>query len=54
MMSDTICPLSISSPDDPDNLPLVPCRRGECAWWDEDAQKCAVLVIARAVKRGRQ
>ena len=21
-----------------------------CAWWDEDSQKCAILVLARAMK----
>lgn len=34
-----ICPLmSISETD------FLRCRESECAWWDEDRQKCAMAV----------
>lgn len=29
--------------------PLCQCER--CAWWDEDAKACAVLVAAKAMKK---
>ena len=34
------------------NCPLLErCDKEKCAWWDEDAQKCAVSVIAQEVKK---
>lgn len=27
------------------------CDKEKCAWWDEDAKKCAVSVIAQEVKK---
>jgi len=26
------------------------CLQGECAWWDIDQEKCAMLLIARALQ----
>ena len=43
-----ICPLSMSCSED---VPLCPCQEQQCAWWDEDAQTCALLVIAKALKK---
>lgn len=43
----TYCPLSMSAPADID---LLPCTE-KCAWWDEEAQACAMLVLARAAKK---
>lgn len=28
----------------------LPCKE-KCAWWDEDAQECAILALARAAKK---
>jgi len=36
-----ICPLSMS----------CPCQEQRCAWWDEDSQDCAAVVLARAMKK---
>lgn len=44
----TICPLSMSGPADMD---LVNCVQEGCAWWDEDSQQCAVLTLAKYVKK---
>lgn len=30
---------------------ILPCCEEKCAWWDEDAQACALLVLARAVRK---
>ena len=27
------------------------CCQERCAWWDEDAQACALLVIAKVLKK---
>lgn len=43
-----ICPLSMSCPED---IPLCPCQKQRCAWWDEDSQGCAAVVLARAMKK---
>lgn len=43
-----ICPLSISRPKD---TPFYPCQKQRCAWWDEDSQDCAAVVLARAMKK---
>lgn len=29
----------------------VYCVKGICAWWDEDAQACALLTLARSVRK---
>ncbi len=34
-------PLSMSCPID---IPLCPCQKQRCAWWDEDSQDCAAVV----------
>ena len=41
-----ICPLSMSCPED---IPLCPCQKQRCAWWDEDSQDCAAVALARAM-----
>ena len=37
-----ICPLSMSRPED---IPPRPCQKQRCAWWDEDSQDCAAVVL---------
>lgn len=34
----------------PEDIPLCPCQKQRCAWWDEDSQDCAAVVLARAMK----
>ena len=43
-----ICPLSMSRPKD---MPLCSCQEQRCAWWDEYAQSCAILTLARATRK---
>lgn len=43
-----ICPLSMSCPGD---IPLCTCQKQRCAWWDEDSQDCAAVVLMRAIKK---
>lgn len=43
-----ICPLSMSGEYD---YPLTPCQYKCCAWWVEDAQKCAILVLAETQRK---
>lgn len=38
-------------PINPDTQNEIDCIEGRCAWWDEDAQACAVLVLAREVRK---
>ena len=35
----------------PEDIPLCPCQKQRCAWWDEDSQDCAAVVLARAMKK---
>lgn len=39
------CPLNASTGE------VLICCQKRCAWWDEDAQECALLVIAKALKK---
>lgn len=43
--SKKLCPLNASMDE------VLPCCQEKCAWWDEDAQACALLVIARTSKK---
>ena len=43
------CPLNAST-DEVLNEVLTCCQE-RCAWWDEDAQACALLVMAKALKK---
>lgn len=38
----------------PKDIPLCPCQKQRCAWWDEDSQDCAAVVLARAIKKGSE
>ncbi len=44
-MAQKDCPLNTSTEQS------LPCKEGRCAWWDEDAQACAVLVLAKSAKK---
>ena len=39
------CPLTASVADP------APCDEEHCAWWDEDSRQCAMLTIAKSVKK---
>lgn len=45
MENKVYCPLN------PDTEQPLPCCKEKCAWWDEDAQACAVMVLAKAVRK---
>lgn len=49
------CPMAYNVPPDMSNKHTYDCMEERCAWWCEDAQKCAVLVMAeiqrKAVKK---
>ena len=38
-------------PINPDTENIIYCCESKCAWWDENSQACAVLVIARESKK---
>ena len=41
-----ICPiLTINSVSDHD------CKKEDCAWWNDDAEKCAILQLSRDLYR---
>lgn len=42
------CPLSMSAPAD---IPILKYQEEACAWWDEDAQACAILTLARSIRK---
>lgn len=55
-MPDTItnkpcCPMSFNVPPNMSNDSTYNCVRSRCAWWCEDAQKCAVLVLAETQRK---
>lgn len=39
------CPLNAATDE------VLHCCREKCAWWDEDTQACAVLVIAKTMRK---
>lgn len=44
-----LCPLSMNAPAD---VPiLLKCQEEACGWWDEDTQACAVLTLARSMRK---
>lgn len=47
-MGNKICPLSVILPAE---CPFMNCKENECAWWDEDAQACALLSLAKSTRR---
>ena len=44
-----ICPLTMRV--EPTGFSLTSCQQEACAWWDEDAQCCAVSVLAKTLKK---
>ena len=38
-------------PMNPSTGEVLSCCQDRFAWWDEDAQACALLVIAKALKK---
>lgn len=48
-MKTKICPLCFFNPN-PD-MPYQKCENEECSWWCEEAQKCAILVIAETQRK---
>lgn len=47
-MSKKFCPMNPSEDE------ALTCCQDKCAWWDEDSQSCAMLVMAQAVKKARK
>lgn len=48
MKEKKFCPLSMSAPADMD---LISCCREKCGWWDEDTQSCAVVSLAKSMRK---
>lgn len=45
------CPMSFNTPPNLSNDSTYDCVRSRCAWWCEDSQKCAVLVLAETQRK---
>lgn len=43
-----LCPLSMSGPEE---VPILKCQEDSCGWWDEDTKTCAVLTLARSMRK---
>lgn len=41
------CPMSFNCPE---GMSLLVCQKNECAWWDEDNKKCAILKVVIPIK----
>ena len=39
------CPFNASADE------VLHCCEEKCAWWDEDAQACSMLVIAKSMRK---
>lgn len=53
-MNDTYkpgCPMPSNVPYDMATNDTYNCMGERCAWWCEDAQKCAVLVLAESQRK---
>lgn len=42
------CPLNPSTDE------WLSCSQEKCAWWDEDAQECAVLSLSKSIRKGNR
>lgn len=45
------CPMSYNVPSNMSNDYTYNCMEELCAWWSEDAQKCAIVVMAEAQRK---
>ena len=45
------CPMSFNVLPNLSNDSTYDCARSRCAWWCEDAQKCAILVLAETQRK---
>lgn len=45
------CPMSYNIPADAAENGAYECIEEYCAWWCEDAQKCAILVLAETQRK---
>lgn len=45
------CPMSFNVPPELSNDRTYDCMENRCAWWSEDAQKCAILIIAESQRK---
>lgn len=45
------CPMTYNVPNDMATDYTYTCIKELCAWWCEDAQKCAVLVMAESQRK---
>lgn len=50
------CPLTLTSPFMAGGATIsregLECLEEKCAWWDEDSERCAVLMVAVDLDRG--
>jgi hypothetical protein len=50
-----ICPLLAAGDNANPNLDMrirTDCRKEECAWWHETETDCAILLIAKRLRKG--
>ena len=47
-MAGDYCPLQ----PDPDGGGLYPCAQEDCAWYNEERQKCAIYLISLGTRSG--
>ena len=45
------CPMTFNIPESESAYPTSQCAKDGCAWWSEDAQKCAILVLAETQRK---
>lgn len=45
------CPMSFNVPPIDASNHTYDCLESRCAWWVEDAQKCAILVMAESQRK---
>ena len=45
------CPMGFNVPPDMANDRSYTCMKSRCCWWVEEAQKCAVLVMAESQRK---
>ncbi|MBQ4121532.1 MAG: hypothetical protein IJD35_05915 [Clostridia bacterium] len=46
-----LCPMSFNIPPDKECPGTFDCIQERCGWWNEEAQKCAMAVLADSVRK---
>lgn len=47
----SLCPMTFNIPPDQTHPSTSNCVQEWCAWWNEECQKCAMVILADSVRK---